>query len=969
MARAAEPGKVRLDVNSTTRVVFRPLTFNIDKDDVVISSPHSPHHMSLSVEAQPLIERLQAGATLGAVIAEFDLDPETTQDLLKCLVDCGLVARLGDRDIPMLAAAGDHAAADHVAPAPGHAVAASAAPDPAAPDPAAPARNSFGGFRRRGITLGISRVRPARLNFLVSPLALIFYVACLLFIVGTFVVVPGLRPKAADWFFSTSLSVSMFGNFIMAWTIVLGHEMAHMLAARQVGLAGILSIGYRQRFIVAQTDVSDVWRVPHRKRYNVYLAGLAYEFILMTTILILLILDSTGFLVLGTTGLILKAVLYARVLSVFWQFRFNMQTDIYYTIGNLLNHKNLMEDSRAYLAYLWARVRRRTAKPLRLRPKEWVVVKAYLAFAAVTNAWIWIAWAFLVIPVWVRLISTGSQSIWRGLTGGGLLPFLDGFVVISITLFNWITPLALAWRARRRAKLAPPEYEVVLGASQAGGDGRTDAAAGQALAQAEPPVPALAGSPASAAFAEPPASATPTGSPAAPVARPLYLRALGPLNVRRSPVGVFVLSQEGADMEVDETAVSVLALCDGRYTAEEIVADVLGPDPAPSDRTAIERLLSGFKSDGLVVETSEPSPVEPFYQGDRPLAMIIEITHACNENCRFCLRPTGPTASGELPDSVFLDLVDEAAGLGVSPVNITGGEPLLRTPLVLEMARRLQARGAHVHLLTNALLVTDQLARELRAAGVENAQVSLDSVNPERHDLLRGRKGAHAGALAGIKRLREAGIGVNTATVINRRNWDERNEIIALARSVADWCKISAQLPLERGVNDDLLGPREAADCRLLLTRGSDGTVRMPFVPRDRCSIGASPVIAPDGTIYPCMLGAHRGLELGVYPRDTLAAIWRDQGSGPCRLSDLRSVNVEELDGCRQCEARYFCGGGCRASAFAATGSYRGRDPVRCPTNKIIFRVILTEGDATTKDLARRCLGATQKPHVAVAGG
>jgi len=955
MARAAEPGKVRLDVNSTTRVVFRPLTFNVDKDDVVISSPHSPHHMSLSVEAQPLIERLQAGAPLGAVISEFDLDPETTQDLLKCLVDCGLVARLGDRDIPMLAATGDHAAADHSAPAPGHPAAsatpdpaASATPDPAAsatPDPAAsatpdPARNSFGGFRRRGITLGISRVRPARLNFLVSPLALIFYSACFLFVAGTFVAVPALRPKAADWFFSTSLSLSMLGNFVMAWTIVLGHEMAHMLAARQVGLAGILSIGYRQRFIVAQTDVSDIWRVPHRKRYNVYLAGLAYEFILMTTILILLILDSAGSLVLGTAGLILRAVLYTRVISVLWQFRFNMQTDIYYTIGNLLNYKNLMEDSRAYLAYLWARVRRRAAKPLRLRPKEWVVVKAYLVFAAVTNSWIWIAWAFLVIPVWVRLISTGSQSIWRGLTGGGLLPFLDGFVVISITLFNWITPLAMAWRARQRAKLAPPEYEVVLGASQAGDDGHADAAA----------------------------SGTPTESPA-PVARPLYLRALGPLNVRRSPVGVFVLSQEGADMEVDETAVSVLALCDGRHTAEEIVADVLGPDPARDNRTAIERLLSGLKSDGLVVETSEPSPVEPFYQGDRPLAMIIEITYACNENCRFCLRPTGATASGELPDSVFLDLVDEAADLGVSPVNITGGEPLLRTPLVLEMARRLQARGAHVHLLTNALLVTDQLARELRAAGVENAQVSLDSADPERHDLLRGRKGAHAGALAGIKRLREAGIGVNTATVINRRNWDERNEIIALARSVADWCKISAQLPLERGVNDDLLGPREAADCRLLLTRGSDGTIRMPFVPRDRCSIGTSPVIAPDGTIYPCMLGAHRGLELGVYPRDSLAAIWRDQGSGPCRLSDLRSVNVEELDGCRQCEARYFCGGGCRASAFAATGSYRGRDPVRCPTNKIIFRAILTEGDATTKNLARRCLGATQKPHVAVAGG
>ncbi len=378
---------------------------------------------------------------------------------------------------------------------------------------------------------------------------------------------------------------------------------------------------------------------------------------------------------------------------------------------------------------------------------------------------------------------------------------------------------------------------------------------------------------------------------------------------------------------------------------------------------AIDGLLESMEAEGVITREAEARPIEPFYQGDRPLAMIVEITYACNEACIFCLRPTGKKMAGELSDEDFLALTDEAVALGVTPVNITGGEPLLKTPLVLEMASRLRKAGLHAHLLTNALLVTPSLARELRDAGVESAQVSLDSANPETHDRIRGKAGAHAGALKGIANLRAAGIIVNTATVLNRHNWAERNETWALARKVADWCKVSAQLPLGRGRNDDLLGLKEQIEARMMTLRQPDGRLRNLFTPRDRCSIGTSPVVAPDGTIYPCMLSALEGLELGRYPGDTLVGIWRDS----TLLRDLRSLNVNELDGCRDCEGRYFCGGGCRADAYAATGSYRKRDRTRCPVNRVLFRALLEKGDEMTQILVRRCLEAT-RPGTAVTG-
>ncbi len=885
---SAESAKsIRVVADPATTIEFRPLTFNPDKDDVVISSPASPHHMSLNAEARPLVDRLQNGATLGEVMAEFELDAETAQDLLKCFLDCGLVARVGGHRV---AQERGNLRIDADAPAP-------------RPAP-------------RGTTFGLSRIKPASLAFLVSPPAIAFYAACTVFSLATLLAVPALRPRPADWFFSSSMTVSLVGNFVLGWLVVLGHEAAHMLAARQVGLAGTLGIGYRQRFLVAETDVSHIWEVPHRQRYPVFLAGLAYEFVLIAILIALFLLDDAGRLALGPARPVLRALLYSRYVSVLWQFRFNMQTDIYYTVGNLLNHKNLMEDTKAYLGFLWARVRRREAKLPRLRPREWAIVRAYMAFAAVTNTWVWISWVYLIIPVWVRLLWTGGQSVWRGFEGGRLLLVGDGLLVIAITLFNWLTPVVLWWRSRRHTHLAPPEYEVVLEGTAPG-----------------PPV---------------------------------YLRAKGPFSLRRTPVGVFLLSQEGEDLEIDETAVSILEQCDGTRRPDQIRAAVLGGEPSAVDRAGVDQVLAVMRAQGILTKEAEPRPVVPFYRGDRPLSLIVEITWACNEACRYCLRPTGSRAPGELSDRVFLDLAEEAGRLGASPLNITGGEPLLKAKLALEMARRIRDAGGYAHLLTNGLLVTRELARELRAAGVRTAQVSLDSTDPAKHDLLRGHEGAHAGALAAIRHLREAGITVNTATVLNRRNWGERQAIGDLARGLADWCKLSAQLPLGRGDNEDILGLKEQIECRLLTMRVSgagrcehgDGMLHCSFVPRDRCSIGSSPVVAPDGAIYPCMLGMHEGLELGRYPRDSLAGIWAP-GANPL-LSGLTDVRVDELEGCRSCEARYFCAGGCRASAYARTGSYRGRDPTRCAVEKVVFRTLLEDGDEPTRALARRCLEAAR---------
>ena len=72
---------------------------------------------------------------------------------------------------------------------------------------------------------------------------------------------------------------------------------------------------------------------------------------------------------------------------------------------------------------------------------------------------------------------------------------------------------------------------------------------------------------------------------------------------------------------------------------------------------------------------------------------------------------------------------------------LTGGEPLMRRDIV-GLAAYASSRGLLVVLGTNGMLLSPSKVRELKAAGVAGAGISLDSLHPEKHDGFRGVQGA-----------------------------------------------------------------------------------------------------------------------------------------------------------------------------------------------------------------------------------
>ena len=78
---------------------------------------------------------------------------------------------------------------------------------------------------------------------------------------------------------------------------------------------------------------------------------------------------------------------------------------------------------------------------------------------------------------------------------------------------------------------------------------------------------------------------------------------------------------------------------------------------------------------------------------------------------------------------------------------LTGGEPLLRRDLPC-IARHASDRGMMVVVGTNGTLLTDDRIRELQASGVMGASISVDSLDPKKHDAFRRLPGGARGGAA-----------------------------------------------------------------------------------------------------------------------------------------------------------------------------------------------------------------------------
>jgi radical SAM protein with 4Fe4S-binding SPASM domain len=233
---------------------------------------------------------------------------------------------------------------------------------------------------------------------------------------------------------------------------------------------------------------------------------------------------------------------------------------------------------------------------------------------------------------------------------------------------------------------------------------------------------------------------------------------------------------------LNETAVEML---DVLYKSQPVDVDKLVRDfsaryKVPSEQ--IENDLNKLLDSLRWMLQNKPSRGEavkrtPFgtHEIKFPVLSEIALTYRCNNKCTFCYA-SAPDRGHQVPEMstdevkrIIDKIVDQAQ---VPTVSFTGGEPTLRRDLP-ELIAYAKSRNMRTNLITNGIRSADaEFVASLKNAGLDSAQVSLESADEAVHNLVVGNSHAYEKTVQGIKNLKAAGIHTHTNTTINQHNRD-----------------------------------------------------------------------------------------------------------------------------------------------------------------------------------------------------
>ena len=137
----------------------------------------------------------------------------------------------------------------------------------------------------------------------------------------------------------------------------------------------------------------------------------------------------------------------------------------------------------------------------------------------------------------------------------------------------------------------------------------------------------------------------------------------------------------------------------------------------------------------------------------------LSVTDRCNLRCRYCM-PAAGVRKLEHDDILSYEQIHRVAraavNLGVEKIRVTGGEPLVRQGITDFLAGLKQIPGLKRLVLTTNGILLEEMAQELKAAGVESLNISLDSLRNDRFRAIT-RGGKLERVLAGIDAAERAG--------------------------------------------------------------------------------------------------------------------------------------------------------------------------------------------------------------------
>ncbi|MDO8602993.1 MAG: radical SAM protein [Candidatus Omnitrophota bacterium] len=124
--------------------------------------------------------------------------------------------------------------------------------------------------------------------------------------------------------------------------------------------------------------------------------------------------------------------------------------------------------------------------------------------------------------------------------------------------------------------------------------------------------------------------------------------------------------------------------------------------------------------------------------------------------------------------------------------HLSGGEPLM-TEGVLDLVSFIADEGYKTNMVTNGFLIDEKMAEDVMNSKLGSVTISLDGINPDTHDYIRGVNGSYSRIMEAIEYLdrsrKDKSPKISMLTVIMERNLDELLEL-------AEWVQQDKRLEM-----------------------------------------------------------------------------------------------------------------------------------------------------------------------------
>lgn len=320
--------------------------------------------------------------------------------------------------------------------------------------------------------------------------------------------------------------------------------------------------------------------------------------------------------------------------------------------------------------------------------------------------------------------------------------------------------------------------------------------------------------------------------------------------------------------------------------------------------------------------------------------IYVNLTNRCNLRCLHCSSCSGEYIKGELTFEEICKIIDTCCELKPEKLVLTGGELFVRKDAEEIIKYASNKFSGILCIMSNGVLIDDDRVK-LISEYVGEVNLSLDGYNEETADYVRG-KGVFNKVMEVIDKLQKASVNkISLSMVETKVTENHLKEFNDLCKKLNVRPMVRKFEPVGRGETnyDSLKTSVKTFSEEETLTQEEIKKLKTNITGKSLCNAGIR-VLSIDhvGDVYPCEVLQEEEYRLGNILKDGINLDY----SSP--IQNLKTCVVDKIEGCKDCNVRYFCSSGCPKSD---TTRYYNEEYKRkhCSQIKDIYNKIIWESN------------------------